>query len=186
MKRPNILFIMADQMAAPILPLHRGDSPILMPHLSALAAAGTVFDSAYCNSPLCAPSRFSLVPGQLPSRIGAYDNAADLAAAAGLAAAAVAPHARGAVRLHDRHAAGGLDDPEPAGRPDPLVRPAAAHAGAVAAVAVPLREAAAGGGAEQGDAHARASKTVAAPPGPQAPRRRRSARLRPPLPLAAP
>ncbi|AOW12845.1 choline-sulfatase [Hydrogenophaga crassostreae] len=79
-KRPNILFIMADQMAAPILPLHQADSPIRMPHLSALAAAGTVFESAYCNSPLCAPSRFSLVTGQLPSKIGAYDNAADLAA----------------------------------------------------------------------------------------------------------
>lgn len=77
---PNILFIMADQMAAPILPLHREDSPIRMPHLTALAATGTVFESAYCNSPLCAPSRFSLVAGQLPSRIGAYDNAADLAA----------------------------------------------------------------------------------------------------------
>lgn len=79
-KRPHILFIMADQMAAPILPLHRADSPIKMPHLSALAANGTVFNSAYCNSPLCAPSRFSLVTGQLPSKIGAYDNAADLAA----------------------------------------------------------------------------------------------------------
>jgi choline-sulfatase len=79
-QQPNILFIMADQMAAPILPLHQADSPVLMPHLSALAAAGAVFDSAYCNSPLCAPSRFSLVTGQLPSRIGAYDNAADLAA----------------------------------------------------------------------------------------------------------
>jgi len=77
---PHILFIMADQMAAPILPLHQADSPIRMPHLSALAAAGTVFDSAYCNSPLCAPSRYALVTGQLPSRIGAYDNAADLAA----------------------------------------------------------------------------------------------------------
>lgn len=79
-QRPNILFIMADQMAAPLLPLHSAGSPIKMPHLSALAANGTVFDSAYCNSPLCAPSRFSLVSGQLPSRIGAYDNAADLAA----------------------------------------------------------------------------------------------------------
>ena len=77
---PNILFIMADQMAAPLLPLHDPGSPILMPHLQALAARGVVFDSAYCNSPLCAPSRFSLVSGQLPSRIGAFDNAADFPA----------------------------------------------------------------------------------------------------------
>ncbi|MEY4267718.1 MAG: hypothetical protein RIS90_2253 [Pseudomonadota bacterium] len=77
---PNILFIMADQMAAPLLPLHDPGSPILMPHLQALAARGVVFDSAYCNSPLCAPSRFSLVSGQLPSKIGAFDNAADFPA----------------------------------------------------------------------------------------------------------
>ena len=69
-KRPNILFIMADQMAAPLLPLHDSSSPVKMPHLSALASSGVVFDSAYCNSPLCAPSRFSLVSGQLPSKIG--------------------------------------------------------------------------------------------------------------------
>ncbi|MET1079528.1 MAG: choline-sulfatase [Pseudomonas sp.] len=80
MKRKNILFIMADQMAAPLLPLHDPASPIRMPHLQRLAAAGVVFDAAYCNSPLCAPSRFTLVSGQLPSKIGAYDNAADFPA----------------------------------------------------------------------------------------------------------
>ncbi|WP_295472015.1 choline-sulfatase [uncultured Pseudomonas sp.] len=79
MKQPNILFIMADQMAAPILPLH-GPSPIRLPHLSRLAEQAVVFDAAYCNSPLCAPSRFTLVSGQLPSQIGAYDNAADFPA----------------------------------------------------------------------------------------------------------
>ncbi len=78
MKRKNILFIMADQMAAPMLPFY-APSPIKMPHLSRLAETGVVFESAYCNSPLCAPSRFTLVSGQLPSKIGAYDNAADFA-----------------------------------------------------------------------------------------------------------
>ncbi|TBU99234.1 choline-sulfatase [Stutzerimonas kirkiae] len=80
MQRPNILFIMADQMAAPMLPLYDAHSPVKMPHLMALAQRSVVFDSAYCNSPLCAPSRFTLMSGQLPSRIGGYDNAAELAA----------------------------------------------------------------------------------------------------------
>ncbi|SFP08923.1 choline-sulfatase [Ectopseudomonas composti] len=80
MKRPNILFIMADQMAAPILPLHDATSPVQMPNLMKLAEQAVVFDSAYCNSPLCAPSRFTLVSGRLPSKIGAYDNAADFPA----------------------------------------------------------------------------------------------------------
>ena len=78
--RPHILFIMADQMAAPWMPIYNAASPVRMPHLAQLANDGVVFDSAYCNSPLCAPSRFSLVSGQLPSKIGAYDNAADFAA----------------------------------------------------------------------------------------------------------
>ena len=79
-KQPNILFIMADQMAAPLLPIYNTDSVIHMPNLARLAREGVVFDSAYCNSPLCAPSRFSLVSGQLPSQIGAFDNAADFPA----------------------------------------------------------------------------------------------------------
>ncbi|MBD9680145.1 choline-sulfatase [Pseudomonas sp. PDM18] len=79
-QRPNILFIMADQMAAPLLPFHNENSPIKLPNLSRLASEGVVFDSAYCNSPLCAPSRFTLVSGQLPTKIGAWDNAADFAA----------------------------------------------------------------------------------------------------------
>lgn len=79
-KQPNKLFIMADQMAWPALPFH-GNTIVKTPHLSALAADGVVFDSAYCNSPLCAPSRFSLMAGQLPSRIGAFDNAAEFPAA---------------------------------------------------------------------------------------------------------
>ncbi|MCJ1247540.1 hypothetical protein MMC30_004754 [Trapelia coarctata] len=78
--RPNILYIMADQMAAPLLKMYNSSSPIKTPTLDRLAKDAVVFDSAYCNSPLCAPSRFSMVTGQLPSKIGAYDNASNLAA----------------------------------------------------------------------------------------------------------
>lgn len=79
-KKPNILYIMADQMAAPLLAFHDKNSPIKTPNLDRLSEEGVTFDSAYCNSPLCAPSRFVMVTGQLPSKIGAYDNAADLPA----------------------------------------------------------------------------------------------------------
>lgn len=78
-KLPNFLFIMADQMAAPALPIY-GHPVVKTPHIQGLAEAGIVFDSAYCASPLCAPARFSMFAGQLPSRIGAYDNAADFPA----------------------------------------------------------------------------------------------------------
>ena len=79
-KKPNILYIMADQMSAPLLSIYDKSSPIVTPNLEKLAQGGVVFDSAYCSSPLCAPSRFVMVTGQLPSRIGAYDNASDLSA----------------------------------------------------------------------------------------------------------
>ncbi|MBS0388326.1 MAG: choline-sulfatase [Proteobacteria bacterium] len=76
--QPNFLILMADQLYAGALKTYGGRA--LAPHLDSLAAQGVVFDSFYCNSPLCAPSRFSFMAGQLPSRIGAYDNAAEFAA----------------------------------------------------------------------------------------------------------
>lgn len=74
LKKPNILFIMFDQMAAPALPCY-GHPIVKAPNISKLAGEGVIFENAYCNSPLCSPSRFSLLSGQLCSRIGAYDNA---------------------------------------------------------------------------------------------------------------
>ncbi|ODH29057.1 choline-sulfatase [Paracoccidioides brasiliensis] len=79
-EKPSILYIMADQMAAPLLSLYDENSPIKTPNLERLAREGVCFESAYCNSPLCAPSRFSMVTGQLPSKTGGYDNASDLPA----------------------------------------------------------------------------------------------------------
>lgn len=79
--KPNILFIMTDQLAGPALPSY-GHPLVKAPHITALAQGGVIFDSAYCNSPLCAPSRASMLTGQLPSRIGTFDNAAEFPAAA--------------------------------------------------------------------------------------------------------
>lgn len=77
--RPNILYIMADQMAASVLQAYDPDSVVQTPNIDKLAETGVVFDSAYCNSPLCAPSRFCMMSGQLPSKIKGYDNASDMA-----------------------------------------------------------------------------------------------------------
>src|SRR5499425_1402649 len=77
--RPNILILMADQLTARALRAY-GGSIARTPHIDALADEGVVFDSFYCNSPLCAPSRYSFMAGQLPSKIGAYDNAAEFPA----------------------------------------------------------------------------------------------------------
>ncbi|HEY1382135.1 MAG TPA: choline-sulfatase [Dongiaceae bacterium] len=75
-RRPNILYVMFDQLAPQFLPSY-GHKIVKAPNLSRLAAEGVQFDSAYTNSPLCAPARFSMMAGQLCSRIGAWDNAAE-------------------------------------------------------------------------------------------------------------
>ncbi|MDO8186548.1 choline-sulfatase [Conexibacter sp. JD483] len=77
--RPNILLIQADQLTASALTAY-GNATVDAPHLAQLAEEGVVFDRAYCNSPLCAPSRASMLAGELPSAIGAYDNAAEFPA----------------------------------------------------------------------------------------------------------
>ncbi|MCC2677140.1 MAG: betC [Ramlibacter sp.] len=77
--QPNVLFLQVDQMAAaPLRPY--GGRHVLAPNIDALADAGTVFDAAYCNSPICAPSRFSMMTGRLPTSIAAFDNASELPA----------------------------------------------------------------------------------------------------------
>lgn len=78
--KPNILLVMADQLAVPTLPFY-GHSLVQTPNLSRLAQNGVVFDSAYCNFPICAPSRFSMLSGRLPHSIAAYDNASEFPAA---------------------------------------------------------------------------------------------------------
>jgi choline-sulfatase len=87
--RPNLLLIMVDQLAAAWLPAY-GHPVVQAPAISALARDGVVFESAYCASPLCAPSRASVLTGRLPSRTGVYDNGAELPAAT----ATIAHHLR--------------------------------------------------------------------------------------------
>ncbi|MFC7376418.1 choline-sulfatase [Brachybacterium sp. GCM10030267] len=77
--RPNIVVIQADQMAAQALGAY-GDQAALTPNIDALAQEAAVFDRAYCNTPLCAPSRASMMTGRMPSDIGCYDNGDDFGA----------------------------------------------------------------------------------------------------------
>ena len=79
MSKPNILFLQVDQLSAFSLAAY-GNPICKSPNLDAIAERGAVFDTAYCNFPLCAPSRFSMATGQLCSQIGAYDNAAEMPA----------------------------------------------------------------------------------------------------------
>jgi choline-sulfatase len=78
-KRPNILIIMVDQLNGTLFPDGPADF-LHAPHLKALAARSARFRNTYTASPLCAPARASFMSGQLPSRTGVYDNAAEFVA----------------------------------------------------------------------------------------------------------
>ncbi|KJZ19726.1 choline-sulfatase [Loktanella sp. S4079] len=76
MSKPNILILMVDQLNGILFQ----DGPadwLHAPNLKALAARSTRFKNSYTGSPLCAPARAAFMSGQLPSRNGVYDNAAE-------------------------------------------------------------------------------------------------------------
>lgn len=75
-KKPNIIILMADQLTAGALATYN-NSVSKTPYIDALAREGVVFESAYCNSPLCAPSRAAMMTGRLVSNNRVYDNAAE-------------------------------------------------------------------------------------------------------------
>ena len=74
---PNILLITCDELRADALSCYGGRA-IATPNLDALAAAGTQFNRAYCNSPWCLPSRCSLATGLYPHNNGSYSNFRDV------------------------------------------------------------------------------------------------------------
>lgn len=68
---PNVLFIAIDDLNDWVGPL--GGHPLVKtPHMDRLAARGTVFLNAHCQSPLCNPSRTSLMLGLRPTTTGIY------------------------------------------------------------------------------------------------------------------
>ncbi len=76
----NILILMVDQLNGTLFP----DGPadwLHTPNLRELADRSTRFANSYTASPLCAPGRASFMTGQLPSRTGVYDNAAEFSSA---------------------------------------------------------------------------------------------------------
>jgi choline-sulfatase len=79
MRRPNIILFMADQLSALALRAY-GNPTVLAPNIDGLSARGVTFRNAYCNFPICAPSRYSMLSGKLPHALDAFDNASELPA----------------------------------------------------------------------------------------------------------
>ena len=74
MKPTNMLFIFSDEHTRRALGCY-GHPLVQTPNLDRLAARGTLFSDAYCNSPICVPSRASLATGRFVYDIGYWDNA---------------------------------------------------------------------------------------------------------------
>lgn len=71
--RPNLLFLLSDQHAARVAGCY-GEPLAVTPALNSLAARGVVFDRAYCPSPVCVPSRMSLLTATHPHRQQVWTN----------------------------------------------------------------------------------------------------------------
>lgn len=68
-KRPNILYFVADQMRSDVQH-HLGNEAALTPNLDALVSDGVSFRNAYCQNPVCVPSRCSFLTGLYPHTTG--------------------------------------------------------------------------------------------------------------------
>lgn len=69
-QQANLLFLCSDQHQAAAAGCY-GHHQALTPHIDEIASEGVRFDRAYCQAPVCVPSRGSIITGNYPSRHGA-------------------------------------------------------------------------------------------------------------------
>ncbi|MCD7806349.1 MAG: sulfatase-like hydrolase/transferase [Lachnospiraceae bacterium] len=68
-KKPNILWFVADQLRADAIH-HLGNPASHTPNIDQLAGDGVSFENAYCQNPVCVPSRCSFLTGLYPHTLG--------------------------------------------------------------------------------------------------------------------
>lgn len=76
-ERPNIIYIFTDQQTANAMSC-AGNPDLHTPNLDRLAAAGVMFNNAYCTAPLSGPSRGAMFTGHYPDAVGLSVNGSPL------------------------------------------------------------------------------------------------------------
>ena len=67
MKKPNVLFLMCDQLRGDSLGC-MGNSIVKTPNIDALAQSGMLFTRAYTPDPICVPARATIITGKYPHK----------------------------------------------------------------------------------------------------------------------
>ncbi|MCK5907466.1 MAG: sulfatase-like hydrolase/transferase, partial [Flavobacteriales bacterium] len=65
---PNIIWIVSEDNS-PLLGCY-GDSLAISPNIDKLAKEGILYENAFANAPVCAPSRATLITGMYPTTLG--------------------------------------------------------------------------------------------------------------------
>jgi arylsulfatase A-like enzyme len=69
----NVLWLMTDEHTVHALNCY-GNAVMKTPNLDSIATSGAILKAAYCQDPICVPSRSSFVCGKMPSEIGVFGN----------------------------------------------------------------------------------------------------------------
>ena len=72
-KRPNVLFIICDQLRADHLG-YAGNGAVRTPNVDRLASQSVIFDQAFVSNPICMPNRSTIMTGLMPSGHGVIFN----------------------------------------------------------------------------------------------------------------
>ncbi len=70
--KPNIIFVLLDDMGYGEPKCYREDSPFNTPNMDRLAKEGMRFTDAHSASAVCTPTRYGIMTGRYPSRIGQF------------------------------------------------------------------------------------------------------------------